>query len=61
VSVLLRRFWFSVPGHLGIGVTAFTREEATQLALRVATTLDWQLTADTVLEDVDIRELDQTM
>jgi len=55
----LRRFWFPVPGHLGIGVTAWTRAEAVALALDTAAALRWQFDAGEVVEDVDIRTLDQ--
>jgi hypothetical protein len=55
----LRRFWFPVTGHLGIGVTAWTRSEAVALALHTAAALGWQFDVGEVVEDVDIRTLDQ--
>ena len=56
----LRRFWFPVPGHLGIGVSAPSLEQARELAERVRTEL-WPAAPalGTVVEDVDIRTLDQ--
>ena len=59
MRVGLRRFWFPVPGHLGIGVSAMTREEATRLALQAATGLGWDVDGAQVVEDVDVRDLDQ--
>ena len=55
----LRRFWFPIPGHLGIGVTAASRAEAEVLASAAAKQLRWQFTAAGVVENVDIRDLDQ--
>jgi hypothetical protein len=55
----LRRFWFSTPGNLGIGVTAHTLEEAEALARKVADRLRWELALRDVVEDVDVRTLDQ--
>lgn len=55
----LRRFWFPVPGSLGIGVTAATLAEAREQAERVRA--NWHTTPPlgTVVEDVDISTLDQ--
>jgi hypothetical protein len=55
----LRRFWFPVRGHSGIGVTAYTREEAKQLSEAMACELQWPFHDEIVTEDVDIRTLDQ--
>jgi hypothetical protein len=55
----LRRFWFPIPGHLGIGVTASTRAEAEVLAAGAAAQLCWPFVASGAVEDVDVRELDQ--
>ena len=55
----LRRFWFPVPGHLGIGVTAYTRQEAEAQARDAADRLAWELDRSEVVVDVDIRDLDQ--
>jgi len=59
MGVNLRRFWFPVPGHLGIGVTVYTPEEALRLARELAERYGWQIDATQVVEDVDIRQLDQ--
>jgi hypothetical protein len=55
----LRRFWFPTAGQLGIGVTAYTLDEAETLARRVANRLRWELPALKVVQDVDVRALDQ--
>jgi hypothetical protein len=56
----LRRFWFAIPGRLGIGVTAESRGEAEALAKQAAERLHWALDLSSVVEDVDIQALDQT-
>lgn len=55
----LRIFWFPVPGYLGIGVTAATLEEATGMARTAAMELGWKVDDAQVVEDVDVRQLDQ--
>ena len=55
----LRRYWFPIPGHLGIGVTATSRAEANKLAVAAAEHFGWPLAVVGVIEDVDVRELDQ--
>lgn len=55
----LRRFWFSTPGSLGIGVTAYSRSEAESLARDAAARLGHDFEPSSVTEDVDIRDLDQ--
>ena len=61
MSSPLRRFWYPVPGHLGIGVTAPAEAEARTLAERVRVEC-WPDTAPLgeVVSDVDIRTLDQS-
>ena len=56
---MLRRYWFPVPGHWGIGVTAYTRAEAIELATKAADRLTWRIDPQTAIEDVDVRDLDQ--
>jgi hypothetical protein len=58
-KVQLRRFWFPIPGHMGIGVTAYTRAEAEGIAREAAASLHWDFHADGCVEDVDVRTLDQ--
>ena len=56
---MLRRFWFPLAGHFGVGVTASTLEEAQRLA-EEAKRRHWP-GADgfgSPDEDVDIRRLD---
>jgi hypothetical protein len=57
-SGALRRFWWPVAGHLGIGVTSYTKEEALRLAQVVAAQHGWQFEPVEVVEDVDISQLD---
>jgi hypothetical protein len=54
----LVRFWFPVPGHLGIGVTAESLPEATELATAVALERGWSLDAREVEQNVDPARLD---
>ena len=55
----LRRFWFAIHEHQGIGVTAYSRSDAEALACQVAEEFAWPFDAAEVIEDVDIRDLDQ--
>lgn len=52
----LRRFWFPVPGHLGIGVTAYSRTEAETLARAAANQVGWPFDGSAVVEDIDVRD-----
>ena len=53
----LTRFWFPIPGHLGIGVTAPSLAEATQMAASVADGHGWTLDARLVEQNVDVLTL----
>ena len=55
----LHRYWFTVPGHIGVGVTAHSVGEAVALARDVCAQLDWPFDPGAVTEDVDVRDLDQ--
>jgi hypothetical protein len=55
----LRRFWFQVPSHLGIGVSAYSLAEAVVLARGAASQVDWPFEVDAVVEDIDIKDPDQ--
>jgi hypothetical protein len=57
---MLRRFWFPLDGHLGVGVTAATLAEATALA-EAAKRESWPNAQPlgTPVQDVDVRNLDQ--
>jgi hypothetical protein len=56
----LRRFWFPVPGYLGVGVTAPTEAEARALAERTRATCWPDAPAlEAAVADVDIQTLDQ--
>jgi hypothetical protein len=51
-------FWFPVPGHLGIGVTAPSLAEATELATEAALELGWAFDPREVEQNVDPAHLD---
>ena len=55
----LHRYWFPVPGHIGIGVTAASRIEAEALASDAAGRLNWPFDAASCMEEIDVRMLDQ--
>lgn len=55
----LRRFWFALPRGLGVGVTAHSRVEAERLAREACLQSGWSFEAAQVIEDVDVRDLDQ--
>ena len=55
----MRRFWFSLSRGLGVGVTATTKAEAEALARDACAKVGWDFDTQAVLEDVDIRTLDQ--
>ena len=50
-------FWFPVPGHLGIGVTAESLAEATEMATSVAVGQGWTLDARLVEQNVRLGPL----
>ena len=54
---ILTHFWFPVPGHRGIGVTAASLAQATELATAVATTHGWTLDARLVEQNVEVGDL----
>jgi hypothetical protein len=54
-----RRFWFPAGGHFGIGVTAVDLADATNLATTAATQLRWTIDVAGVIEDIDVRDLEQ--
>ena len=58
--MMLRRFWFPLDGHLGVGVTAATLDEATTLA-EEAKRQFWPNARPlgTPMQDVDVQQLDQ--
>jgi hypothetical protein len=55
----LRRFWFALPRGLGVGVTARSRAEAEGLAREACLQSGRSFEAAEVIEDVDVRDLDQ--
>lgn len=55
----LRRYWFELPGHLGVGVTAFSVTDAETLARAACVAVGWSFQPTAALEEVDVRNLDQ--
>ena len=55
----LRRFWFPTATGFGFGVTARTRNEAEAMARQAAGQLRRAFEPLKVVEDVDVRTLDQ--
>ena len=53
----LTRFWFTTKGGRGIGVTAFSREDAEFLISELPSSIDKEILD--VVENIDIRTLDQ--
>lgn len=54
---LLRRFWFRTEKGLGIGVTAYSLDDAKYLIEETDFYLDKNILE--IIEDVDVRSLDQ--
>jgi hypothetical protein len=56
----LHRYWFPVREFekVGVGVTAFSEQEAFELAAGAAARVGWKLVGTTI-RDVDVRDLDQ--
>ncbi len=57
----LRRFWFPTATGFGFGVTARTRDEAEAMARQAAAQLRRAFEPLKVVEDVDVRTLDQAL
>ena len=58
-SPLLRRYWFQTREHLGFGVSAFSVDDAKSLIDDAARRLGWDYEILGIVEDVDVRDLDQ--
>jgi hypothetical protein len=58
-SRLLRRYWFPASAALGVGVTAWSLEDAVSLATGALHLLPAGATISHPIEDVDINALDQ--
>jgi hypothetical protein len=56
---LLRRYWFKTKERFGFGVTAYSLEDARHLVADVAQTLGMNYEVLDIIEDVDVRTLDQ--
>jgi hypothetical protein len=55
----LHRYWFAIPGMAGIGVTAYSLADAESLARDACAGLGAIFEPTNVVEDVDVRDLDQ--
>ena len=56
---LLRRFWFEAEQGLGIGVTAYDRDDAESIVRANQLAMSFQPVFRECVEDVDVRDLDQ--
>ena len=56
---LLRRYWFKTKLHFGFGVTAYSVDDARRLVDDAARRLNWDYEVLEIVEDVDVRNLDQ--
>lgn len=56
---LLHRYWFKTPTRFGIGVTAYSVEDARTLIDNEVKSRGLNAEELPVIEDVDIRDLDQ--
>ena len=56
---LLRRYWFKTKEHWGFGVTAYSLDDAKHLVEEAAQTLGWNYDLLEIVENVDVRTLDQ--
>lgn len=56
---LLQRYWFETREHLGFGVTAYSVDDAKSLIEGAACRLGWDYEVLEIVEDVDVRDLDQ--
>lgn len=54
---LLKRYWFKTKQQLGIGVTAYSLEDAKLLIEKANISYNYQILE--IIEDVDIKTLDQ--
>jgi hypothetical protein len=56
---LLQRYWFNTREGLGIGVTAYSVDDAKHLIDDAARRWGWDYEVLKIVEDVDVRDLDQ--
>ena len=57
--MILHRYWFTTKERLGFGVTAYSIEDAEILITNPARQLGWSYEVVEIIEDIDVRELDQ--
>ena len=58
-NTLLHRYWFKTKVGFGIGVTAYSIEDARRLIYEVIRPQGWESEVLEIIVDVDVRELDQ--
>ena len=56
---LLRRYWFKTKERFGFGVTAYSLDDAKHLGDNAAGSLGMDCEVLEIIEDVDVRTLDQ--
>ena len=56
---LLTRFWFNTENGLGIGVTAYSVNDAIDLIKAESLAMIYEPKFDSYVENIDMRELDQ--
>jgi hypothetical protein len=59
MNTLLKRFWFKTEEGLGIGVTAYSIDDAKSLVISEALAMSYRPIFDSYVEDIDIHKLDQ--
>ena len=59
MSNLLIRFWFSTEKGLGIGVTAYSIEDAIAVIQAQESAMRYGPNFEEFIEDIDVQELDQ--
>ena len=56
---LLHRFWFELARGLGVGVSAYSLDEAEAMARDACLGFGWDFDVVKTVENVDVRDLDQ--
>lgn len=59
MNQLLKRFWFKTDMGLGIGVSAYSLEDAKSLVNKAIESLQTNQEILEIIEDIDVRDLDQ--
>ncbi len=56
---LLQRYWFKTKELYGVGVTAYSLEDAKRLVQEAITYVDWDFNELEIIENVDVSVLDE--